>query len=102
LSGHKDGDWLAEAQYGSLQGLLSEIGRTYAPFLMANAKAVESGAENFETKIDGRKWQQPPFPYQAKCLVALRDAYQALSAGSQNRVDGLLTGTGCETLFGKA
>ncbi|NCN84247.1 MAG: glutathione S-transferase [Sphingomonadales bacterium] len=102
LSGHKDGEWLAEAQYGSLHGLLSEIGRTYAPFLIANAKAVQSGAETFETKIDGRKWQQPPFPYQAKCLVALRDAYQALSAGSRNRVDGLLAGTGCQTLFAKA
>ncbi len=102
LSGHKDGAWLAEAQYGSLHGLLSEIGRTYAPFLIANAKAVQSGTENFETKIDGRKWQQPPFPYQAKCLVALRDAYQALSAGSRNRVDGLLAGTGCQTLFAKS
>jgi len=102
LSGHKGGDWLAEAQYGSLKGLLSEIGRTYAPFQIANAKAVESGAENFETEIDGRKWQQPPFSYQAKCFAALREAYQALSADSRTRVDGVLAGTGCEALFGKA
>ncbi|MEJ6593781.1 glutathione S-transferase family protein [Parasphingorhabdus sp.] len=99
LSGHKDGDWLAYDQYGALQGLLSEIGRTYAPFLIANAQAVQSGAENVEAEIDGRKWQQPPFPYQTKCLVALRDAYQALSADTRERVDGLLVGTGCETLF---
>ncbi len=101
LSGHRGGEWLAEDQYGSLQGLLSEIGRTYAPFLIANAAAVQSGAENVESEIDGRSWQQPPFPYQAKCLVALRDAYQTLSGDSRTRIDELLAGTGCESLFAK-
>ena len=99
MSGHKGGDWLAEDQYGSLQGLLSEIGRTYAPFLVANAAAAGSGAQDFETEIDGRLWQQPVFSYQAKCLVALREAYQGLSADARTRVDRLLTGTGCEALF---
>ena len=99
LSGHEDGEWLADEQYDSLDGLLSEIGRTYAPFLIANAAAIRSGAENVEAEIDGRKWQQPPFPYQAKCLVALREAYHALTADSRTRIDGLLAGTGCEALF---
>ena len=99
LSGHKDGEWLADEQYDSLDGLLSEIGRTYAPFLIANAAAIRSGAENVEAEIDGRKWRQPPFPYQAKCLVALREAYHALTADSRTRIDGLLAGTGCEALF---
>lgn len=99
LSGHQHGDWLASEQYGSLQGLLSEIGRTYAPFLIANAKAVQSGADNIEAEIDGRKWQQPPFPYQAKCLVALRGAYQALTDDARTQIGGLLAGTGCEALF---
>ena len=99
LSGHKHGDWLANDQHGSLQGLLSEIGRTYAPFLIANAEAVQSGAENVEAEIHGRKWQQPPFPYQAKCLLALREAYGGLSAETRTQIDGLLAGTGCDTLF---
>ena len=99
LSGHKDGEWLADEQHDSLDGLLSEIGRTYAPFLIANAAAIRSGAENVEAEIDGRKWRQPPFPYQAKCLVALREAYHALTADSRTRIDGLLAGTGCEALF---
>ena len=102
LSGHKGGDWLTDDQYGSLKGLLSEIGRTYAPFLVANAAAVGSGVKDFEAEIDGRLWQQPVFAYQAKCLVALRDAYQNLSAEAQSRIDGLLRGTGCEILFAKA
>jgi len=99
LSGHKHGDWLASDQLGSLQGLLSEIGRTYAPFLIANAEAVRSGGDNVEAEIDGRKWQQPPFAYQAKCLLALREAYGALSDESRAQIDSLLAGTGCEALF---
>ena len=99
LSGHKGGEWLADSQLGLLQGLLSEIGRTYAPFLIANAAAVQSGADTVEAEIDGRKWQQPPFPYQAKCLVALREAYAALSGDARTQVDGVLAGTGCESLF---
>ena len=99
LSGHKDGAWLADDQYGALQDLLSEIGRTYAPFLIANATAVGAGAADFETEIDGRLWQQPVFAYQVKCLVALREAYRSLSDDARKRVDRLLAGTGCETLF---
>ncbi len=101
LSGQQKGQWLAEEQYGSLNGLLTEIGRTYAPFLIANAQAVQAGAENVETEIDGRHWQQPPFPYQAKCLVALREAHSGLSADSQAQVNAVLAGTGCEALFVK-
>jgi hypothetical protein len=52
-----------------------------------------------EAEIDGRKWQQPPFPYQAKCLLALREAYQALSNDARTQIDGLLAGTGCKNLF---
>jgi len=102
LSGHRDGDWLAEDQFDSLQELLTEIGRTYAPFLIANAEAVASGADSVEAEIDGRRWQQPPFAYQAKCLAALRDAHQALPTDSRARIDEILAGTGCETLFAKA
>lgn len=101
LSGHEDGEWLAEDQYASLHDLLTEIGRTYAPFLVANSEAVRSGAENVETEIDGRRWQQPPFPYQAKCLVALRDGHQSLSDDGQAQVGRILAGTGCEALFAK-
>lgn len=83
----------------TLTALLGEIGRTYAPLLLANAQAVMAGAERVETQIDGQPWQQAPFPYQAKCLKALRDHYAALDAGAQAKVDAALAGTGCEALF---
>ena len=96
----RDGDW---SRLGDLpntfRGLLGEIGRFYAPFMLANADAIERGAERVETNIDGRRWVQKPFPYQGKCLGWLRDAHAALDSEARAKVDGLLEGTGCEALF---
>jgi glutathione S-transferase len=83
----------------TLRGLLCEVGRFHAPFLLANADAIERGAEQVETEIAGRAWVQKPFPYQKKCLGWLRESYAGLDAGSRSVVDGALEGTGCEVLF---
>lgn len=85
----------------TLLALLSEVGRVYAPALLANAAAVESGAEQVETEIGGRPWVQQPFPYQARCLQWLRAAYVRLEDEDRRVVDKLLDGTGCEALFQK-
>ncbi len=53
----------------TLRALLGEVGRVYAPFLLANADALARGAERVECTIDGRPWMQRPFPYQGKCLT---------------------------------
>ena len=79
--------------------LLGEIGRVYAPFLLANAEAVMTGADKVECEIDGQPWVQDPFVYQAKCLKWLREAYADLSDAGRVRLDAALEGTGCETLF---
>jgi glutathione S-transferase len=93
-------DWHArDAQPDTLRGLLVEIGRVYAPFLLGNAAALESGAEQVECTIDGHKWVQRPFPYQGKCLRWLRAGYAALGPGDRAALDALLVGTGCEVLF---
>ena len=95
-----DADWLTrDAAPDALRGLLQEIGRVYAPFLLGNAAALESGAEQVECEIDGRKWVQKPFPYQGKCLRWLREQHSALAAGNRALVDATLAGTGCEALF---
>ena len=100
LSGLAEGEWLKhEALPDHLGPLLGEIGRTYAPFLIANARAAMAGQSDFETEIDGQRWTQPVFPYQAKCLVTLRAAREALSAEARDRLDTLLAGTGCEAMF---
>ena len=94
--------WLPAADaLPALRPLLEEIGRTYAPFLIANAAALDSGAERVECEIDGVAWTQKPFPYQRKCLRALRAAHGALDGSVRRNVDAALAGTGCEILFGK-
>jgi glutathione S-transferase len=83
----------------TLRALFAEIGRVYVPFLLANAAALESGAEKVECQIDGLPWAQRPFPYQSKCLRWLREEYAALAAAERAAVDAVLTGSGCQALF---
>ncbi len=93
-------DWAITSETTeTIRGLLGEVGRYYAPFLLANADAVERKAEQVDTEIAGRRWVQKPFPYQRKCLGWLRESYDALDADARSTVDGILKGTGCETLF---
>jgi len=100
LSGLASESWLDRTALASHLGeLLAEIGRVYAPFLIANAQAAAAGHTDFETTIDGKRWAQPVFPYQAKCLMILRQARASLSGEARDALDKLLAGTGCEHLF---
>ena len=95
-----DQDWIGRDNVSeTLKALLGEVGRVHVPFLLANAAALESGAEQLETVIDGRPWVQKPFPYQGKCLRWLREAHDELSPADKTVVDALLKGSGCEALF---
>ncbi len=97
----EEDDWLAASDVPErLRALLVEAGRVYAPFLLANAQALEAGSERVECEIDGRPWRQKPFPYQGKCLKVLRERYRSLATSDRRSVDGILEGTGCEALFG--
>jgi len=93
-------DWTSiEDQPEALRGLLSEIGRVYAPAQLANAEAVMSGEKEWECEIEGSAWTQKTFPYQAKCLQWTNEQYRALSEADRARVDSLLEGTGVETML---
>ena len=83
----------------SLRLLLTEIGRSYVPVMLANARALASGDQNVDTTVDGKTWQQPAFPYQGHCLQWIRERYLALSDSDRQWVDALLFGTGCEALL---
>ena len=96
----EEGDWFSVEEVAqSLTPLLTEIGRTYTPVMLANAKAVMAGEKTFEAEIDGAPWTQPTFKYQAKSLGWIREAYFDLKPTDQKQVDQLLEGTGCEALF---
>ncbi|MDA1370685.1 MAG: glutathione S-transferase C-terminal domain-containing protein [Proteobacteria bacterium] len=86
LSGYAplEGDWLQmEALPESLVSLLAEVGRVYVPYLLANAQAVANGASRIQTSIDGRPWEQSPFPYHSKCLQWISDEYEKLDNTAQ-------------------
>ena len=96
----KEDDWFsADEAREALAPLIAEIGRTYAPAMIANAKAVTAGEPSFETEIDGRRWTQPTFKYQAKCLQWLREDHAAMSDNERGAVDAMLAGSGCEQVF---
>ncbi|MEM7139988.1 MAG: glutathione S-transferase C-terminal domain-containing protein [Actinomycetota bacterium] len=96
-----DDDWLdLDGLPDSVDALLAEAGRTYAPFMLANADALAAGADEVVCQIDGVTFRQGPFTYQGKCLAWIRDAYGALGDDDRARVDRALEGSGCEVLVG--
>lgn len=102
LSGLEPGerDWIdINEPPATWRDLLHEIGRTYVPLMLANAKALAEGATQVNAIVDGHRWIQQPFPYQAKCLRWLEQAYAALDEPSRTRVNRALAGSGCEALF---
>lgn len=96
----QDDDWFEASNIKVALGpLLTEIGRTYTPVMLANAKAVMAGEKTFDTEVDGAPWTQPTFKYQAKTLGWIREAYFDLKSADQKQVDQILEGSGCEALF---
>jgi glutathione S-transferase len=83
----------------ALRPFLIEVGRVYAPFLIANARALESRASEVRCEIDGLPWVQQPFAYQGKCLRWMREAREALSAADRKFVDSALESTGADAIF---
>lgn len=57
---------------------LSEIGRVYSPFLLANEAAAIAERSTFRFEVDGLPYEQGTFKYQVKCLADLRSRFAAL------------------------
>lgn len=95
-----EADWITRDRVpDTLRAMLAEVGRVYVPFLLGNGDAVARGADQVECVVDGEKWVQPKFPYQAKCLRWIREERDALSSAERNDLDQILKDTGCEALF---
>ena len=92
-----EGEWdAAEAPLAPIvKQLLGVAGAVYAPFLLANATAIEAGAETFRMTTMGLPYTQGTFKYQAKCLGDLRARYAALDASARAIADPLLEETNC-------
>lgn len=94
-----DDGWIGRDALGQLRPLFGEIGRTYAPVMLANARALAEGAGEVEAEVDGQRWVQAPFPYQVKCLQWLKASFAGLSADDQVLVREVLDGSGCDRLL---
>ena len=88
----------ANAIANTTRALFAEAGRTYVPFMVANAEALANGADEVVCEIDDVTFRQGAFGYQGKCVQWIRDAYNALATVDRDRVDAVLEGTGCEVL----
>ena len=96
----KESYWIESDKIpGTLSDIFKEIGRTYAPFLLANAEAVAEGKEEWVAEIDGKSWKQMSFVYQAKCLTWIREEFGKLDEEQKSKVLQLLEGSGCEVLI---
>lgn len=70
--------------------LVQIAGATYVPFLRANERAAEAGAETFRMEALGLPYEQGVFKYQIKALRELRSRYAALNEAAKDAVDPLL------------
>jgi hypothetical protein len=104
LSGHNcdEDQWVRlDNATDSIKALFAEVGKVYVPALLANSRAVEEGATQVRTEIDGKEWVQEPFPYQAKCLQWIRQEFVRLEENERKDVLAFLDGTDCHRLFEK-
>ena len=95
-----ESDWITfENAKESLGELFEEIGRVYVPALLANKRAVVDEIEIWETQIDGVRWKQKKFPYQAKCLTWINEEFNQLGEDDQHKVRSFLSKVGCAKLI---
>lgn len=94
------GDWAdteTALASGAIRKLLAQAGDTYLPFLLANARAIEAGAETFSLVIEGGAYEQGVFKYQVKCLASLREEWHRLSDDTRGALARLI-GPGADIL----
>lgn len=93
----EEGDWIDPAAPlpAAVTALLRHAGEVYLPFLLANAEAVAAKAPSFALDLLGRRYEQAPFAYQAKCLTSLREGYAALRGEPRERARRMLVETAC-------
>ncbi len=87
------GEWLAaETALASpaLGALLAQAGDTYLPFLTANTEALEAGDDTFSLTLEGGRYRQGVFRYQAKCLETLKADWQKLTPDARTRMEALI------------
>lgn len=96
-----DGDWNAPSEPLSpaVMEMLKIAGEAYLPFLVANQRALESGASSVSLTINDQTYEQAPFGYQGKCLTWLREHFSSLGSEARDAIIPTLQDTGCLFAF---
>lgn len=92
-----EGEWQPALPAAAMvrRQLLEIVGRSYLPFLAANATALDADREQFELEIGSKTYRQAPFGYQAKCYAEIRARWSALADAERASLSPLLDETGC-------
>ena len=91
-----DGAWQDDAVPGTaVTGLLAMAGDTYLPYLRANTTALAEDRAEFTIDLPSGAFRQQTYRYQAKCLDALRTAFDTLTADDRVRANPVLEAAGC-------
>ncbi len=79
----------------TLQPILNDfVGGLFLPWSDANARAIATGAEEFDVTLRGRSWTQKPQKYHAKSLKVLRERHE--TGASTAELDAILEEAGCK------
>jgi hypothetical protein len=73
--------------------LKEEIGGTFFPWTIANARALAAGQKEFSMTLGGKPYSQESQKYHAKSLAALRARYAAVA--DKSALDPILKEAGC-------
>ena len=74
--------------------LRDQVASLFLPWSVANSAAIESGDDEFEVTLKGKRWVQKPQKYHARSLHMLRLKYAVVRDGGP--LDALLASAGCK------
>jgi glutathione S-transferase len=75
--------------------LLCFAASDYLPFLKANHDALHAGESELSVTIEGQRYSQRVFKYQAKCYDRLKKKLAEVNGEPRERLTQVLKGTGC-------
>ncbi|MCB9649300.1 MAG: glutathione S-transferase C-terminal domain-containing protein [Deltaproteobacteria bacterium] len=98
-----DGAKLADAPLSAAPGevppgwgpLLEDVGRSYLPYLTANAAAWRDGGQRFDFEVGGVTYRRlPAVQYRAWCREQLQARFRSLDADTQAKLQAILEAHG--------
>jgi len=84
-------DWTQNKLPEGVMKILQVCLEVYLPYLAANEKAILEKKNQLQFEWKDHNYQGPTFPYQLKCLQALRKVLKQLDSASKDRVQQLIT-----------